>query len=139
MPSRPNPLSRARATSKTSPRFSGRFTAAGRRCARLCSLYALPRLFPDVFEAAAIGDLPNLQSILAATPSSASEFSPDGWTALHLAAGFGTPGAVAALLSAGADVNALSRSPRRTSRSMPPSHWGKTLTSSICCSRTAPR
>lgn len=67
----------------------------------------------DVFEAAAIGDVASLQSILAADPAAAFEFSPDGWTALHLAAGFGTPGAVAALLSAGAEVNALSRNPQK--------------------------
>ncbi len=67
----------------------------------------------DVFEAAAIGDIASLQSVFAAAPASASEFSADGWTALHLAAGFGTPGAVAALLSAGADVNAFSRNPQK--------------------------
>jgi ankyrin repeat protein len=67
----------------------------------------------DVFEAAAIGDLPSLQSVLAATPDSVNEFSSDGWTALHLAAGFGTPGAVAALLFAGADVHAFSRNPQK--------------------------
>lgn len=53
-----------------------------------------------------------LQQILAAMPASVFEFTSDGWTALHFAAGFGTPGAVAALLSAGAKVDALSRNPQ---------------------------
>ena len=40
-------------------------------------------------------------------------FSGDGWTALHLAAGFGTPASVAMLLGAGARVDAVSRNPQQ--------------------------
>jgi len=67
----------------------------------------------DIFEAAALGETDRLETILRATPASVHEYSADGWTALHLAAGFGTPAAVAALLGAGADVQAVSRNPQQ--------------------------
>ena len=62
----------------------------------------------DVFEAAAIGDADEVTSALGAAPESIAEFSGDGWTALHLAAAFGSPAAVALLLARGARVNAVS-------------------------------
>ncbi len=67
----------------------------------------------DVFEAAALGDSARLETILRVTPASVGEYSVDGWTALHLAAGFGTAAAVAALLAAGGDVKAVSRNPQK--------------------------
>lgn len=67
----------------------------------------------DVFEAAALGDLPQLKALLAADPDLVYSYSGDGWTALHLAAAFGTPGAVSALLAAGARVDALSQNPQQ--------------------------
>lgn len=63
----------------------------------------------DVFEASAIGDEARLQSILTADPTAAQSFSGDGWTPLHLAAAFGTPAAVALLLTHGASVDAVSK------------------------------
>ncbi|MFZ0746873.1 MAG: ankyrin repeat domain-containing protein [Terracidiphilus sp.] len=63
----------------------------------------------DIFEAAATGDNDRLRLILAADSSTARAFSGDGWTALHLAAAFGTPASVSALISAGASVNAVSK------------------------------
>jgi ankyrin repeat protein len=62
----------------------------------------------DIFEAAASGDDARLQAILTADHSAAQSVSGDGWTALHLAAAFGTPTAVASLLSFGARVDAVS-------------------------------
>jgi ankyrin repeat protein len=67
----------------------------------------------DIFEAAAIGDLPQLQALLAADPSLVRACSGDGWTPLHLAAAFGTPQAVSTLLAANARVNALSHNPQQ--------------------------
>jgi hypothetical protein len=67
----------------------------------------------DVFEAAALGDLPSLRARLDADPAAAKSFSGDGWTALHLAAGFDGPEAVRLLLERGADVHAVSRNPQR--------------------------
>jgi ankyrin repeat protein len=65
----------------------------------------------DVHEAAAVGDTARLNALLTADPSSARALSADGWTALHLAAAFGGPEAVALLLSHGADIHAVSKGP----------------------------
>jgi ankyrin repeat protein len=67
----------------------------------------------DIFEAAALGDESSLHDQLDAEPELAHEFSGDGWTALHLAAAFGTPAAAAVLLDAGASVDAFSRNPQQ--------------------------
>ncbi len=69
-------------------------------------------LTPDVFEAAAVGDVQALTQALAVNPELVRDWSSDGWTALHLAAAFGTPEAVGILLDAGADVAAVSKNPQ---------------------------
>lgn len=66
----------------------------------------------DIFESAAVGDLPTLQSALAAEPELVHAYSNDGWTPLHLAAAFGTPEAVQALIGHGAAVDAVSKNPQ---------------------------
>ena len=70
---------------------------------------ALPEL--DVFEAAALGRVERLRELLAVEPGLATARSADGFTALHYPAFFGrgeAAEAAAALLAAGADVNARS-------------------------------
>lgn len=67
----------------------------------------------DIFEAAAVPDLAQLTALLQAAPANASAVSGDGWTALHLAAAFGSPEAVSALLAAGASVHVFSRNPQQ--------------------------
>ena len=67
----------------------------------------------DVFEAAAIGDDALLSAILEKDSSAANMVAGDGWTALHLAAAFGTPASVTTLLSRGSDVNAVSENAQR--------------------------
>jgi ankyrin repeat protein len=67
----------------------------------------------DIFEAAATGDVARLRDLLEAEPGLARSFSGDGWTALHLAAAFGSAAAVSALLAAGAAVNGVSRNPQQ--------------------------
>lgn len=67
----------------------------------------------DVFEAAATGNEAQLQAILGKDASAAQEFSGDGWTALHLAAAFGTPLSVATLIFRGARVDAVSKNAQR--------------------------
>jgi ankyrin repeat protein len=62
----------------------------------------------DVFEAAAVGDVESLTRALDAAPEAILEQSGDGWTALHLAAAFGTPEAAQLLLERGAPVDAVS-------------------------------
>jgi len=63
----------------------------------------------DVFEAATLGDVPRLHSLLTNDPGLAQAFSNDGFTALHLAAFFAQPEAAAKLLQSGADSNAVAR------------------------------
>jgi len=67
----------------------------------------------DIFEAAATGDIARLEELLDADPSLIQAFSPDGWTALHLAAAFGGPQSVAFLLGHGADPDVISQSAMR--------------------------
>ena len=60
----------------------------------------------DIFSAAALGRHEALRNALAA--GGVTAFAYDGWTALHLAAFFGQADAAAALIDAGADLNAVS-------------------------------
>jgi uncharacterized protein len=61
---------------------------------------------PDLFEAAAFGRTERLKQILAEDASAAQARAADDFTALHLAAFFGHPESVNALIDAGADVDA---------------------------------
>jgi ankyrin repeat protein len=70
-------------------------------------------VYLDVFEAAALGKLTQLRELLESNPQFATSYSGDGWTPLHLASAFGTPFTVAALLAAGAHVDAKSRNPQQ--------------------------
>lgn len=63
----------------------------------------------DVFEAAALGDVDRLRSVLDDGPSGATAYSGDGFTALHFAAFFGYPEAVSLLIDRGAEVDAFGR------------------------------
>ena len=60
----------------------------------------------DIFEASVLGKVDRIQEILKANPARVSEHAPDGFTPVALAAFFGQPAAVKALIAAGADVNA---------------------------------
>lgn len=62
----------------------------------------------NAFEAAALGDAAALERLLEADPANAEGFSPDGWTALHLAAFFGHGEAASLLMGHGAGVDTLS-------------------------------
>ena len=60
----------------------------------------------DVFEAAAFGDLPRLQTLLKTDRELAKARSGDGFTPLHLACFFGEIEAAQTLIRQGADANA---------------------------------
>jgi ankyrin repeat protein len=62
----------------------------------------------DLFAAAARGEAERITALLAESPDLVGAHSPDGWTALHLAAHFGHAESVALLLINGADVSARS-------------------------------
>lgn len=64
---------------------------------------------PDVFESAALGDLPRLRAVVEDQAELVRACSHDGWSPLHLAAHFGHPEAVAWLLERGASVQACSQ------------------------------
>ncbi len=59
----------------------------------------------DFIAAIALGRTAPLRSMLDADPTLARKRSPDGWTALHIAARYAEPETVDLLISAGADVN----------------------------------
>lgn len=63
----------------------------------------------DIFEASVLGKVDRINEILKAAPARASEHAPDGFTPVSLAAFFGQPAAVNALVAAGADVNAAAK------------------------------
>ncbi len=67
----------------------------------------------DVFEAAAVGRADLVRGALAEDSHAALSWTPDGFTALHLAAFFGTEEAIGALLEAGAELDAPSRNTMR--------------------------
>jgi ankyrin repeat protein len=77
----------------------------GQRGALDALLAAGPAL--DVFEATAVGRTDRAVECLQADPACARAFSPDGFTALHLAAFFGNVEAARALLERGADAGAV--------------------------------
>ena len=62
----------------------------------------------DVFEAAAIGDVERLRSLLDEDRSLANAWSEDGFTPLHFAAFFGHPEAAGLLIERGAELEARS-------------------------------
>ncbi len=63
----------------------------------------------NIFEAAAMGQTKRVEELIKEDPTLVSAYSPDGFTALSLAAFFSHAETVNALLAAGAPVNAASR------------------------------
>ena len=64
----------------------------------------------DVFEAAALGDVARLRTLVASAPHLVKAQSSDGFTPLHLACFFGQPEAAELLVQQEADPNAVSPS-----------------------------
>lgn len=62
----------------------------------------------SIVEAAALADEGRVGQLISRNKGALAERSSDGWTALHLAAFFGNSGTVAALIAAGADLEARS-------------------------------
>ena len=63
----------------------------------------------DIFEASVLGKVDRIQEIVKSNPSRVTEYAPDGFTPVALAAFFGQPAAVKTLIAAGADVNAAAK------------------------------
>ncbi|MEP7003423.1 MAG: ankyrin repeat domain-containing protein [Chloroflexota bacterium] len=66
-----------------------------------------------IFEAAAVGDVGRVRSLVDGDPALATAFAPDGFHALGLAAFFHHPEVVRFLIEAGADVRAPSQNAMR--------------------------
>jgi len=64
-------------------------------------------------EACAAGEIERVERLVEGDRGSVNEYSPDGWTPLHLASFFGHPKIVELLLEHDADVLAESRNPTR--------------------------
>jgi ankyrin repeat protein len=60
-------------------------------------------------DAALVGDIPRLTALLKIAPWAIDLLSPDGWTALHLAAFFGSDAALETLLALGANARIMGR------------------------------
>jgi uncharacterized protein len=65
----------------------------------------------DIFEASVLGKVDRIQEILKSAPARVTEYAPDGFTPVALAAFFGQAAAVKALIGAGADVTAAAKNP----------------------------
>jgi len=66
---------------------------------------------PTIFEAAAMGQLDRVRELLLLEPGFVDQWSPDGFSALHLAAFFGHADVAQLLIERGADVDAVARNP----------------------------
>ncbi|MEJ7582821.1 MAG: ankyrin repeat domain-containing protein [Acidimicrobiales bacterium] len=73
------------------------------------SICSSPRAPLDLYDAAAIGDTEVLRDLLDADPDGLDRPSPDGFTALHVAAYYGEVKASELLLNRGADAEVVSQ------------------------------
>lgn len=67
----------------------------------------------DLFDAAALGDVPRVRELLEADPSLTGRYAGDGFTALHLAAFCGQLAVMELLIDRGADVCAVTTNDMR--------------------------
>ena len=67
----------------------------------------------DLFEAAAINDARCAAQLASAGPALLQQYTPDGWTPLHLAAFMGARDALLVLVGLGAPLDAISQNPTR--------------------------
>ncbi len=79
----------------------------------IARLLAAKRNDLDLPEACAVGDIDRVRRLVSSDANTVSEFSSDGFAPVALAAFFGHPDIVEALIAAGADVNAQARNPMK--------------------------
>jgi uncharacterized protein len=97
-------------------------TAEGLSAVLLATYYGQPEIARlivehganlNIFEAAAVGQLDTVKSILSAQPDLVNSYAPDGFYPLGLAAFFGHTQIVSYLLDQGADVHQTARNTQR--------------------------
>lgn len=86
----------------------------------------------DVFEAAMVGDMVRLTTLLDADPALVRVYSTDGFTLLHFAGFFNQPEVARALLDRGAPLDVLTRNDLATCRCTPLPR-GARMTCAGCC------
>lgn len=79
----------------------------------IAHLIASERADLDIHEACAVGNEHRVRALLYGHPGLARELSPDGFAPVALAAYFGHPAIVQALIDGGADVNAQAKNPMK--------------------------
>ena len=79
----------------------------------IARLLAAKRNDLDLPEACAVGDIDRVRRLVSSDGDVVNEFSSDGFAPVALAAYFGRPDIVEALIAAGAEVNAQSRNPMK--------------------------
>jgi RNA polymerase sigma factor (sigma-70 family) len=76
---------------------------------QIAELLSAAGIKSDIFEAAAIGNTDRVCELLTESPALVQSYSPEGFTALGLAAHFGHVDAARVLIGRGADVNAIAK------------------------------
>lgn len=90
-----------------SPVLAAAYAGHMKMAARIAAVVAGTPDGLSIFDAAAIGDVQVVRSLLAGDRASVDDHGPDGYTALHLAAYFGRMEVARLLLGRGADPNAV--------------------------------
>lgn len=100
-------LLRARDAAGLSPVLVASFAGHARMATRLAGLLAGTPDGLDIFDAAAVGNVGAVRTLLSTDRASVDDRGPDGYTALHFAACFGQLEMSRLLLGRGADPNAV--------------------------------
>ncbi len=102
---------RALASSRDSSGVSALMHAVYRGRTDIVNLLRESGVTLDIFEAAAIGDVPRLATLVQQNPSLVNTYSADGFSPLHFAAYFSQPAAARFLLDHGAKPAAVAKNP----------------------------